>query len=212
MADYTLDAPAPGLHMCYIYGDEAERVRTIARWLEGGVAAGALIEYFGAKTEEAALLDQLDALAAEDRSIHSRKLTWRPAAEVYTPAGRFEHRAMLGRLAEGYNRLHGAACAAGTPDAPIMVTGEMEWALAPGVCEIDELIRYEFAVASILEENPLTAVCQYDAGRFDPETLYRVLKVHPYMVMNGQILPSPYFDAGDPHLADPLAARCGCAA
>jgi len=219
MTDYTLDVPAPGLHMCYLYGDEDERVRTIARWLDGGVEAGGLIEYFGAKTDEAALIDQLDRLSGRAPAAKPRNIAWRAAQTVYTPDGPFRRQPMMDRLREGYDRLHGAACAAGAPDAPIMVTGEMEWALVPGACDMDELVRYEFEVTGVLAEKPLTALCQYDARRFDPQTLYRVLKVHPYMVMHGQILPSPYFDPSDPHLADPRAdsladpgAACGCRA
>ncbi|MEQ8602481.1 MAG: MEDS domain-containing protein [Marivibrio sp.] len=204
MADYSLDAPAPGLHMCYLYGDDDERIRTIARWLEGGVEAGGLIEYFGAETDEGALIDQLDRLSPRHPSDRPRAITWRAAQNVYTPDGPFRRAPMINRLREGYDRLH----AAGPPDAPIMVTGEMEWALTPGACDMDELIRYEFEVTEALVDKPLTAICQYDAGRFDPQTLYRVLKVHPYMVMNGQILPSPYFDPTDPHLADPPSV-CG---
>jgi hypothetical protein len=36
-------------------------------------------------------------------------------------------------------------------------------------------------------------MCQYDARVFDGATLFRVLKVHPYMSAHGQIVRNPFY-------------------
>jgi hypothetical protein len=40
---------------------------------------------------------------------------------------------------------------------------------------------------------PYTACCQYDARRFDGETIMDVLSVHPVMIVRGQLVKNPYY-------------------
>lgn len=36
-------------------------------------------------------------------------------------------------------------------------------------------------------------MCQYDANRFDGQVIFQALQVHPYIVMNGQLVRNPYY-------------------
>jgi hypothetical protein len=42
---------------------------------------------------------------------------------------------------------------------------------------------------------PVTAICQYDTRLFDGETLYRLLTVHPMMIVRGRVVRNPYYTA-----------------
>ena len=73
----------------------------------------------------------------------------------------------------------------------------MTWATrdVPGS---DKLIEYETGINYVLQTHPITAMCQYDANRFSGTLIFQALQVHPYMVMNGQLLKNPYYMLADP--------------
>jgi hypothetical protein len=54
-------------------------------------------------------------------------------------------------------------------------------------------MEYEALVNKVLETHPVTAICQYDADRFDGETILRCLEVHPYMIIRGQVVHNPFY-------------------
>jgi hypothetical protein len=68
----------------------------------------------------------------------------------------------------------------------------MEWALK-GIPGSERLIEYEAGINTIVGEHPITALCQYDARLFDGATLFEVLRVHPMMVIRGQVVRNPYY-------------------
>ena len=72
------------------------------------------------------------------------------------------------------------------------VSGEMSWALRdiPGH---ERLLEYEAKVTGVLAECEVTAICQYDAAAWDGATLLHVLRVHPMMVVRGQVVENPFF-------------------
>lgn len=94
-------------------------------------------------------------------------------------------------IGEGY----GGACA----------SGEMSWALR-GVPGSERLTEYEALINTIVREYPTTAVCQYDARRFDGATLFDVLAVHPMMIIRGQVVRNPCYVAPEQFLAKLMAA------
>lgn len=68
----------------------------------------------------------------------------------------------------------------------------MSWALK-GVPGSDRLMEYEARVNDLLVKYPVTAICQYDARKFDGATILQCLKVHPHMIVHGQIIRNPYY-------------------
>ncbi len=55
------------------------------------------------------------------------------------------------------------------------------------------MIEYEAQLNTVVAKYPCTALCQYDARRFDGATLFHVLSVHPAMVVQGQVVRNPYY-------------------
>ena len=48
-------------------------------------------------------------------------------------------------------------------------------------------------VNEALVTHPITAICQYDARRFDGATIFDVLMVHPMMIVHGHVTKNPYY-------------------
>jgi hypothetical protein len=88
------------------------------------------------------------------------------------------------------------------------LTGEMTWALREGIQGTERLMEYEALVNNVLLEYPLTAICQYDARRFDGATLFDVLNVHPMMIIRGQVVRNPYYLEPEVFLAK--HQHCAC--
>jgi MEDS: MEthanogen/methylotroph, DcmR Sensory domain len=170
-----------GTHICLIYNDDAERKKVISKYLESGLMDGEQVFYLADQISPRETREWLSAMDVElgDCIIDS-------AEAVYCAGGYFSADRMLENLKEYYQagiRSGHSAC---------RVSGEMSWALR-GIPGSEELMEYESRVNLILPEYPITAVCQYDAGRFDGDTIYECLRVHPYMIVRNQIVRNPYY-------------------
>ena len=108
------------------------------------------------------------------------------AENTYCPDGRFVPENMLNTVREFYEQ------AKKTGYSNARVSGEMSWALR-GVPGSERLMEYETLVNEVLVTHPVTAICQYDANRFNGATILDVLKVHPMMIVHGQIVRNPYY-------------------
>jgi hypothetical protein len=79
--------------------------------------------------------------------------------------------------------------------AGMRATGETGWTCNdhPG---LDRWFEYESMLNIVVEDAPFSSViCQYDANRLGGANLYEVLRVHPLMIVRGQILHNPYYEA-----------------
>jgi hypothetical protein len=132
---------------------------------------------------EAWLLEMAVELLGDDRP---ERLAATRAQETYCPDGRFLPDRMLETLRDFDRTIHEDGLTGGR------VSGEMSWALR-GLPGSDRLPEYEALVNDVLEEHPITAICQYDARRFDGGTLFDILKVHPMMIVGGQVVRNPYY-------------------
>lgn len=181
---FTQTAFPAGTHMCLIYSDESERRKTIGKFLESGLLTGEKVAYFAdtMKPEEVRewlenmgiALPEADGFAIAD------------AGHTYCSCGEFVPANMLDTL----RAFHGQAKQQGYPNA--RVSGEMSWALK-GIPGSDRLMEYEALVNEVMVTHPVTAICQYDANRFTGATILDVLKVHPMMVVQGQVVQNPFY-------------------
>ena len=178
-----------GTHACLVFRDEAERRKIVSKFVESGIVDGERVFYFA---DSAGLGDVVAWLRALDVDVapykESEDFTIDGAAETYCPDGRFDPDRMCSKLKTAYT----SSRQQGYPAS--RVTGEMSWALR-GMPGSDRLIEYEAAINTVVETHPITAMCQYDANRFPGETIFQALQVHPYMVMNGQLVKNPYYRA-----------------
>jgi hypothetical protein len=56
-------------------------------------------------------------------------------------------------------------------------------------------------VSLLVREYPINVVCQYDARAFDGATILDILKVHPLMIVRGNIIRNPFFEEPESYLA-----------
>jgi DcmR-like sensory protein len=176
-----------GSHMCLIYSDDRERREVISKYLESGLLTGEKVAYFADMMTPHEVKDWLVNIGLElPQGDKTEQFSVTIAENTYCPKGKFVPNEMLDTLRSFYRQ---------TIDESYpgcRVSGEMSWALKniPGS---DRLMEYEALVNGVLATHPVTAVCQYDANRFDGATILDVLKVHPMMIVRNQIVNNPYY-------------------
>ena len=176
-----------GTHMCFIFNDETERRQFLAKYIQSGLESDEQVAYFVDTMTPEELREHLRKLGVAVPDAGDNQCLLHSAEDTYCPDGTFSPDRMLDTLEAAWAQ----SCCAGLKG--LRVTGEMNWALRghPGS---ERLIEYESRVNEVLTRVPVTAICQYDARLFDGETLYRLLKVHPMMIVDGRVVKNPYYD------------------
>lgn len=176
-----------GTHMCLIYNDDEERRLVMSKFIQSGLGDNEQVGYFAdtptpqdvkmaMREMGVPLLDELDG----------RQYSFVEADKVYCPDGTFQVDRMIGNVGQAYHR----SVAEGYAGA--RVTGEMTWS-RKGFPGSDKLVEYEASINILVRSVPTTAICQYDARKFDGATLYGILSVHPMMIVHGQVVLNPYY-------------------
>lgn len=193
---FTRDTFPEGTHMCLIYDNDEQRKKIIAEFLGTGMKLGEQVGYFADTTSEQEVQSWLKEMNVElpPKNGNGTFKVFR-AADVYCPADKFDPKQMLSKLGGCYED----AINSGYIGA--RVSGEMSWALR-GIPGSERLMEYESLINTISENHPVTPICQYDARRFDGATLLNVLKVHPLMIVQGQIVRNPYYVLPNEFLAE----------
>lgn len=177
---------AAGSHACYIFTEEAERRSVIGAFFAAGLAAGERVVYITDGTPAAEVRTWVTAVGVP--GIDPTLVDVISAEAVYHPGGRFDPDSTIGRL----DSANAESCRAGFPGR--RSSAEMSWALR-GYPGSDELVDYEARVNEMVKRYPVKPVCQYDARRFDGATLFRILQVHPMVLVRGQVVRNPYYRA-----------------
>lgn len=179
-----------GTHMCFIFNDDTERHQVLAKYIQSGLESDEQVAYFVDTMSPEELREHLRKFGVAVPDAENAQCLLRSAEETYCPDGTFSPDRMLDTLESAWAE----SCCGGFKG--LRVTGEMNWALrgSPGA---ERLIEYESRVNQVLAKVPVTAICQYDARLFDGETLYRLLKVHPMMIVDGRVVRNPYYDVSE---------------
>jgi len=184
---FTNEQFPAGTHMCLIYSNEDERKKIISKFIEAGNSSGEKVAYFADEMSPEEVKTWLGEKGVEIPAGHKKNsFSVTCTANVYHPDGTFTPEAMLDKL----KAMHEGARDEGYPAS--RVSGEMSWALK-GIPGSDRLMEYEAKLNNVLPEYPVTAICQYDANKFDGATIFKCLQVHPYMIVHGQIVRNPYY-------------------
>lgn len=184
-----------GLHLCHVFNDDQERAKTLARFLERGLREGerALCLVDSMTADE--VRQHLGELGVDLSSVGER-FGVAPAEPTYCCAegGAFVPDVCLGNFGHFVEQ----SKAAGYSGARIM--GDMSWALRRGT-STETLLEYEARVKHYIEMFPVTAVCEYDARRFDGATILDILTMHPAMIVRGQVVVNPFYEDPPAYLA-----------
>jgi len=189
------DFPA-GIHVCQIISENEERQESLLKFLVAGIKEGERACCFSEHVDEALLKEFFNNYNISFNDvIDSGALMVSGVKEIYFQGNCFNPDTMLGLL----KNYHDESEEQGYQAARVI--GEM----SPEVQDVpggDRLLEYESRVSQLLQEYPVTAVCQYDARLFDGATIMEVLKVHPYMVVRGSIVNNPFYISPEEYLAE----------
>lgn len=183
-------------HLCLIYNDEKQRRKIVSEYLSAGLRQGEKVRYFadvatlddvrGWLLEMGVELPETPANQVNQVNQANQAFTVVRAEAGYCPAGHFEPKKMI----DGSTRQYELAKQAGFTG--LRSTGEMSWVLK-GIPGSDRFLEYEALLNTIKTDFPHVGMCQYDSRLFDGATLARVLRVHPLMVAEGQIVNNPFY-------------------
>lgn len=175
---------ARGAHMCMLYRDDTERRGVISKYIESGLLNDEKIAYFVDTMKPEEVKSWLADLGVEVPD--GKQITISPASSTYCPHNKFIPEEMLDSLRQYYEQ----SIKEGYSGARL--SGEMSWSLRniPGS---ERLVEYEALINTILKTHPITALCQYDATKFDGGILFDILQVHPLMIVHGQIVENPAY-------------------
>jgi hypothetical protein len=197
---FTNELYPEGTHICYLYNNEEERRQVLPLFIGRGLAEHESVDYLAdvlTSQELAQVMADFD-LSMTD-TFPTGLLEIATSMETYCEDGHFVPEIMLDRLRQMYVRGRAAGYAGAR------VSGEMSWALR-GVPGSDRLIEYESRLNKLVEEVPITVMCQYDARRFDGGTIFDILSVHPIMMVRGHILHNPFYVSPEQYLAPSTCA------
>ncbi len=192
---FTEEKVPAGTHICQIYTEDDERNNALLQFLLSGLVNKERTACFSEKAKQGNLRQFFsDHGLSYDKLTSQKAFALSGTSEAYFENNTFDPDRMLEVLA-GY---HKEARQLGFTEARVI--GEM----VPEVQSIeggDRLLEYEARVSLLLEDHPVTAVCQYDAHAFDGSTIMDVIKMHPMMLVRGEVVHNPFFIPPEEFLA-----------
>lgn len=192
---FTNEPFPAGVHICQIFTHEQERDLSLMQFLLSGLRNGERSACF---SDEVSFKEIERYFAQHDCSLQDfteqGAFSHQKTTDVYFENGRFDPDRML-ELLRGYYQQSQADGYAFS-----RVIGEM-------ACEVDQmhggtrLLEYESRVSMLQRECPVTAVCQYNANKFDGGTIMEIIQVHPMMVVRGNVVHNPFYIPPEDFLA-----------
>jgi hypothetical protein len=174
----------PGDHICAFFRGADERDALLYPFLEAGLGNG---ERCYALVDTISPADVRATIAERTGDSPGAQLTVSASTSAYCPPEGFSPDVMIAVLAanlaqaleeEGYDF--------------VRTLGEMTSTITGQMSPL-QLIAYEVAVNHYLPTHPQVAFCLYDVDRFDGGTILDMIRVHPKVLLNGEIIENPYF-------------------
>ena len=185
MHEFSHDFPE-GMHLCYIFSADDERVRTMSKLLAHSIASKQKVLHIIDTVNPPDLRQNLVSEGIADPESSAGIVTM-DNDSAYCPGGTFDPIALLENAM--------AFCRQATANEGYRgarVCGDMSW-VARRNLPLRDLMDYEKRVNHYVRIAPCTAVCEYDARKFDGRTIMDVLSVHPAMIVGAYIVRNPYF-------------------
>jgi hypothetical protein len=171
-------------HICLLFDNEEHRKKIVSEYLSSGLSQGELVRYgVDVATPEHVLSWLLEMGVEIPEDLENGPLKIFKAEEYYCPCGQFNPQKLINAIPSRYSLAKSAGYKG------VRSSTEMSWALR-SIPEINRLLEYEVLLNTVYPRN---GMCQYDTRLFDGAMLFNVLKVHPYMVAQGQIVRNPFY-------------------
>lgn len=167
----TLDALAPGTHLCAFHRDGDQVTRTAATFVGQGLAAGDRMLYVTTDEQAQALLGALPGHVDGSGALVAGQLVVRSFADSYGTRRRTD----LGTVADGFRAAAERARKDGFPG--LRVAAHMD-GLAPLLGSGEAVVRWERMSSVLQRELGVSSLCLYDATRLDDEHAARIAREH----------------------------------
>lgn len=175
-----------GLHICYLYFDDAERSNVVSSYVHSGLEQGETVDYMAHANGPEMLQGRLEKLGiAACAREHPRQFHVQTATEAYCPDGHFDPEQILAKLRAVALRCRSEGFAGAR------MASEADW--VAGNPEAGRLLSFEEEISDTLSAAPLTLLCQYDTRKFSGAMIFDLLNAHPLVLMRGQIIRNPYY-------------------
>ena len=188
-------------HVCLIYDNEEQRKKIVSEYMTAGLRKGEAVRYFTDRTKPEEIrswLLEIGVVLPDDEGKGSFSIS--KAEDYYLPDGVFDPRALINGAPQRF------AVARKAGYSGTRACGEMTWALRC-LSDSDRLMEYEALLNTVTDTFPHSGMCQYDARIFDGATLFKVLRVHPYMIAQGQIVSNPFYMRPEEFMAELNAVK-----
>jgi hypothetical protein len=180
---FTEEPVSEGVHICYIYDDDAERQYVMSKYLESGLLTNEKVLCLVEKLTPDEMPDSPSSM-----NLKPGALTFLDSVQGYCPTGSFNGENTLKMIRDFY---HQAVDIEGYDGA--RGSGHMTWSLDSERTSEEALLEYEAHVNHLSAEFPCTNICQYDARRFSGRMIMNILRIHPMVIIRGQIVKNPYY-------------------
>jgi hypothetical protein len=182
-------------HICLIYDNEEQRQKIVSEYLAAGIREGEFVRCFSetiAPEKIFSWLKEMDIMLPDP--VNKDNFNVLEADKAYCPDGCFEPEKTIERAIKRYELAKKEGYSGSR------VCGEMSWVLKdiPGS---ERFLEYEVLLNKVDHPFRRIGMCQYDARLFDGATLLNVLKVHPYIIAQGQIVRNPFYVRPEEFLA-----------
>ncbi|NOU17525.1 MAG: hypothetical protein HOO91_08205 [Bacteroidales bacterium] len=175
-------------HVCLIYENEEQRQKIVADYIAEGLRKGELVHYFTDKTTPKTVRSWLLGIGMElSETEKTGSFSISKAEKAYCPDSKF---VLPQKMIDGSILRYDEAKKTGYKESH--ACGEMTCTLKD-ISGSNQLLEYEVLLNSVTSTFPHTGMCQYDARLFNGAALFNVLKVHPFMIAQGQVVSNPFY-------------------
>lgn len=172
----SVDELEPGDHACLTFSDPEERLDIVSGFVAAGLEQGqkvlCLTETVPPHRLSAEFANRGLPVAGP---LRRGQLELRASDEVWLADGAFSATGTVDMVRRELE------CARDEGHAGLRLAMDMGWAARP-VSGVEQLVVFETSVNALFDDDPLTAICQYDRERFDTVTLAAAAKSHRYAV------------------------------
>ena len=170
-----------GDHVALFYKSRAEQFSAIIPYIQEGLLQNERVLYIADDNSVPLILSKLEEAGIDvDGARRSNALQVATKHETYLRHGIFEPEQMLSDLQDEVE----ASMKAGFTG--FRASGEMSWALdLPSA--LSRILEYEIILQAGFHQDFL-AFCQYDETRFPEHIIRGMLKAHPLVIRNGELI------------------------
>lgn len=173
-------------HLALFYESVDTQLAVCAAFAKRELQRGRQFLYLYEDNDEAAIraaLRSVDIDVAE--RLADRDVRIEDAGNVYLEEG-FDPEQMIGELERA------ARAAVDDGYEGLSVAGENTWCFHT-TYSFDRIVGFESDFDARAPDLPVTALCQYDLDRFDPESISKALWTHEQIIYRGQLCENPFY-------------------